>query len=174
MIGMTEDAVAELVRDLPRTLGPFLRVSRRAVRTGLPAATVRDAAVEVLRVIEGEPGLSVGRVAELIGVAANTVSTLVGELVESGLVERHRDPRDRRAASLHLTEEARERLESWSRRRDEVLTAALGRLGEQECDALREALPALRSLMVALDEGTQERVAAMSSGTASDAVPDQE
>ncbi len=164
---MTAPDPAELVRDLPRALGPYLRVSRRAVRAGMQAAPVADASVEVLRVVEAQPGVSVGRVAERLGVAANTVSTLVRELAEAGLVERRRDDRDRRAASLHLTASAHERLAVWARLRDEVLATALARLPEPERADLARALPAVRHLLEVLEQVGQERAASMSSSTRS-------
>ena len=164
---MTARDLAGLVRDLPAALGPYVRVSKRAVRAGLQAATVTDASAEVLQVVDAEPGVSVGRVAEQLGVAANTVSTLVRELVDAGLVERRRDERDRRAAALHLTASAPERIAAWVRRRDEVLTIALHRLPEQEREALRRALPAVRHLLEALEQVGQERGASTSAGTGS-------
>ena len=162
---MTAPDLAELVRDLPRALGPYVRVARRAVRAGMQAPPVPDASVEVLRVVEAQPGVSVGRVAERLGVAANTVSTIVKELGEAGLVERRRDDRDRRAASLHLTASAHERLAAWGRLRDEVLTEALLRLPATEREDLRRALPAVRHLLEVLEQLGQERAAAMSSRT---------
>ncbi|GIX06312.1 MAG: MarR family transcriptional regulator [Candidatus Poribacteria bacterium] len=51
--------------------------------------------------------LRVSEVASLLGVTAPTVSDAVGVLVAKGLVERSRDPDDRRIVRLYLTQEGR-------------------------------------------------------------------
>ncbi len=46
------------------------------------------------------PGIGVAETARALGVAPNTVSTLVGQLVRAGLLARTEDAQDRRAAVL--------------------------------------------------------------------------
>ena len=147
-----DERVAELARELP-ALGAFGRVLRRAVRRRFPLPPLSDPQVAVLRVVESAPGIGTGAVAERLQLAPNTVSSLVRELVDGGLLLRGRDTRDRRATRLELTAVAQEGLGLWGAVRDDVLTDALQRLDPADREALAAALPAARRLVAVLDEG---------------------
>ena len=144
------EADVELVQALP-VLGSVGRVVRRAVRRRFPLRPLTDPQVAVLRTVEASPGIASGAVAEQLQLAPSTVSTLVRELVDAGLVVREADERDRRASTLRLTSQAVEGLRVWGSVREQVVTAALDRLSPADRDALRAALPAVRRLVEALD-----------------------
>jgi DNA-binding MarR family transcriptional regulator len=151
MAGGGPEAVAELARALP-VLGSVGRVVRRAVRRRFPLRPLTDPQVAVLRTVEGSPGIASGAVAERLQLAPSTVSTLVRELVDAGLVVREADERDRRASTLRLTADAVEGLRLWGSVRERVLADALERLSPADRDALRAALPAVRRLVEHLDD----------------------
>ncbi|MGC5053643.1 MarR family winged helix-turn-helix transcriptional regulator [Micromonospora sp. DT48] len=139
MTDETLDQLGAALSDLHRVL------RRRAVqRTG--RAALPDAQVEVLRLVQRQPGISVREAAERLGTAANTVSTLVGELTNAGLLHRNRDPADRRTARLELTELARERIAAYGQHRRELLAAALANLDAADRERLCAAVPALSRL----------------------------
>jgi DNA-binding MarR family transcriptional regulator len=85
-------------------------------------------------------------VAAELGLVANTVSTLVGQLTEKRLLLRTPDQNDRRVARLTLTEPAREQVEAWRDRHAAVVARVIERLDQDERDALWAALPALGAL----------------------------
>ncbi|MFG2039704.1 MarR family winged helix-turn-helix transcriptional regulator [Dactylosporangium sp. NPDC048998] len=126
------------------------RVLRRRLRAGLfadsdgPALT--GSQVELLRLVESTPGIGVGAAAQQLHLAGNSVSTLVNQLTEAGLLRRERDPADRRSARLVLTPAAAARLDAWRAARVSLLAGALGELGDGERDALAAAVPALSRL----------------------------
>jgi DNA-binding MarR family transcriptional regulator len=93
----------------------------------------------------------VAEAAAELGLVANTVSTLVGQLTERGLLLREPDEADRRIARLTLTEPAREQVEAWRDRRTALVTQALDGLDRDEREALRAALPVLGVLAERLD-----------------------
>ncbi|MGK5682623.1 MarR family winged helix-turn-helix transcriptional regulator [Actinoplanes sp. URMC 104] len=129
------------------------RVLRKAVRRRAVVAPLPYAQVEVLRTVEAHPGLGTRAVAERLQLVPNTVSTIVGELVSSGLLSRVRDSGDRRVARLDLTAAGRQHLATWSEAQHAVLAAAMARLGEDDRRAISDALPAVRRLLEVLDEG---------------------
>src|SRR5581483_3849085 len=92
-----------LSEELLEALGQVRRETRRRVGRPWPMQALSGAQVELVRVVRREPGISVAAAARELGVAANTVSTLVGSLVATGMVRREADPADRRIARLHLT-----------------------------------------------------------------------
>jgi DNA-binding MarR family transcriptional regulator len=103
-----------------------------------------DAQVGLLRLVERHPGVSVKEAAELLRTAANTVSTLVGELASAGLLTRTRDPENRRVVRLDLTAGARRRLAEYAARRRAILAEALAGLDPQALAELDRAVAHLR------------------------------
>jgi DNA-binding MarR family transcriptional regulator len=123
------------------------RVVRRRLRAELPVPPLRGAQLELLQLVEEEPGVGVAAAARSLHLAGNTVSTLVNQLAAAGMVQRAVDPADRRAARLSLTDAARERLARWRSARRVLVTEAMGRLPADDVAALEAALPALKNLV---------------------------
>jgi DNA-binding MarR family transcriptional regulator len=93
-----------------------------------------------------------------LGLAPNTVSTLVKQLAAAGSLERRPDRADGRVTRLFLTRAARARWALRRDRREAVIRAALGRLSAEERAAIAGALPALNRLVLVLEEGVQTYV----------------
>src|SRR5436305_1175881 len=122
-----------LAEDLMAQVTGLRRVIRRRVRaklSDLPEMSLRGAQIELLRTVETQPGIGVAAAAQLLHLAGNSVSTLVNQLVEAGMLERHIDPADRRAVRLELTKAAHNRLAKWRRTRTEFVSGALAKLSE--------------------------------------------
>lgn len=133
--------LAEALRDV---LGRLQRSARRGV--GEPSQNgLTSAQLELLSHLSNHPGSSVKEAAEALGLAPNTVSTLVGELIRIGLLERDQDAADRRVAKLNLTKPASKRITVWLKTRDTQTAEALALLTPAEREAIRGALPALRA-----------------------------
>jgi len=62
----------------------------------------------ILRCVGKYPGMTAGHLAMLLHVDPGTVSASLNRLEKKGLLERRRDPRDKRRASLGLTAEGRD------------------------------------------------------------------
>ena len=127
------------------------RVVRRRLRAELPGPALRGAQLELLQLVEAEPGVGVAAAARSLHLAGNTVSTLVNQLVGAGMVHRAVDPADRRAARLTLTDAARERLARWRSARGVLVADAMERLPADDVVALEAALPALKNLVRELE-----------------------
>jgi DNA-binding MarR family transcriptional regulator len=147
----TGSEARELAAGMLAVIGPLRRALRRSLQRDLPIAPLPTAQAELLRVVRRQPGISVGEAAQAIGVAANTVSTLVNQLVAAGLLERGQDPADRRTARLELTEAARRRAARWLDQREQTLAGALAGLSAEERAAIARALPALHQVLRALE-----------------------
>ena len=120
---------------------------RRRVRDDWPLEPLPAAQVELLRLVSEQPGVGVGEAAARLHLAANTVSTLVGQLGSAGLIERTSDPLDRRSARLVLTPAADARIAAWRERRVEAARRALEALSADDRVRLHAALPALERLV---------------------------
>lgn len=126
-------------------------VRRRAhADSGHPA--LPTGMLEILRVIEDRPGITVAEVADRLGRQVSNVSTQLRELVARGLVTRERAAGDRRVVALDVTADARrikrELEDIWG---SAVGDAAAG-LSAEERERMLEALPALQALAARLGE----------------------
>jgi DNA-binding MarR family transcriptional regulator len=143
-------STTKLAESLMTNVMGLRRVIRRQLTPQLFGTRLRGAQVELLRIVEKEPGIGVAAAAKALHMAGNSVSTLVNQLVETGMLERRVDPADRRAARLDLTETARARLANWRRARTEYVAGALDQLSKEDIKAIEAALPALNRLLEAL------------------------
>ncbi|MBM7784403.1 MarR family winged helix-turn-helix transcriptional regulator [Tenggerimyces flavus] len=151
---LAEDTLA-LAEQLLQGLGAFRRGVRRGTGPGSPFGTLTGAQAELVRLIRRQPGISVAQAAADLRVAANTVSTLVKQLNQAGLVVRDVDPDDRRVARLQLTDEAHDHISSWRDKRAHTVAQALSQLPTHQQQAIKNAIPALDQLTAKLlDEET--------------------
>jgi DNA-binding MarR family transcriptional regulator len=127
------------------------RALRRDVERPAELARLTSAQLELLRVVRRSPGISVADAAAELRLAANTVSTLVRQLAEAGLLERRIDPDDRRVGRLDLKPGVRRKVEAWRRRRTEMVERALASLTPVERRRLEQALPVLVTVAEALE-----------------------
>jgi DNA-binding MarR family transcriptional regulator len=149
MTDLTRDdrdaASSALGAELSHVVARLRRVLRRSVRRGV-VDPLAPAASEVLVFVAEHPGAGVTEVADGLRLAPNTVSTLVGQLVEAGLLKRTTDPADRRAVRLDTTGAARARIARYRANRAATLDRALDRLDPAERDLLSAAVPVMRCL----------------------------
>lgn len=146
---------AELPEDLARLLAGVPRLIRRKLRRGLTGPRLSGAQVELLRLVAANPGIRVSQAARELCLAGNSVSTLVRQLVESGLLRRETSPDDRRAALLLPTAAAKARLQAWDTRRTALVGEHLALLDEDDRAALTAAIPALRRLTASLHDDVE-------------------
>jgi DNA-binding MarR family transcriptional regulator len=150
----TDSALAE---ELYAAVGLLRRHARRIGGRPWGSDGPTTAQLELIRLVRRTPGLSVADAAAELGVAPNTVSTLVRQLTRSGVLERGRDAADGRVARLRLTPDTRRRVEQWRDRRTAATARALAGLTGEDRAALVRALPVLTALAGAL---RQEEVSA--------------
>jgi DNA-binding MarR family transcriptional regulator len=141
-----------LASELTEAWARVRRRLRRGARAAVGGEPLTGAQVELLRLVETQPGIGVADAAAALAVAPNTVSTLVGSLVAADLLARHRDPADRRAARLTLTAAARRRLRRWRDERGRLLAGALRELSPEDRATLAASVPALERLLAALED----------------------
>jgi DNA-binding MarR family transcriptional regulator len=146
-----------LAQELSSALGRFHQVLRRAAAHRAGREMLPGAQIELLRLVEERPGANVKEAAEALRMAANTVSTLVGELVDAGLLARTRAPEDRRTVRLDLTPAARERLAEYAASRQALVADALATLDPEARRDLSRAAPHLRHLAALIADAGIER-----------------
>lgn len=141
------DQLADVVARLRRAL-------RRGIRSDYPAESLPTAQVELLQQLAVHPGSRVNDLAGDLRLAPNSVSTLVAQLTDAGMLQRDTDPADRRSRRLSLTASGAGQLGAWQHAQQRMLAGALSRLESADRAAVLLALPALERLTVALDHGS--------------------
>jgi DNA-binding MarR family transcriptional regulator len=98
------------------------------------------------------PGKNQSFYAELIEVEPITLCRMVDRLEEAGLIERRRDPADRRAWRLHLTAKSRKTIEDLQQRVDSLVDEMLAGLSASEHAELERLLKTIGSNLAARRE----------------------
>ncbi|MEY9937681.1 MarR family winged helix-turn-helix transcriptional regulator [Streptacidiphilus sp. MAP5-3] len=130
------------------------RALRSSIRTEYPWESLPMAQVELLQTLAMGP-LRVGELAARQRLAPNTVSGLVGKMLEAGFVDRQADPGDRRTARIALTEAGHRQLSDWQRAHERRLATALAAIAPEDSAAVLSALDGLERLATALGEGPE-------------------
>ena len=129
--------------DLLEAVSAIRRAVRRRVGRPVELSVLTGAQLELVRLLRREPGVSIADAAAWLRVAPNTVSTLVGQLADAGVLERRSDESDRRVVRLTLNPGIRRRVDAVRDRRLDALGDAMSRLSADERKLLDEATPVL-------------------------------
>ena len=105
----------------------------------------------IRRISRGD--VSVSALADCMHVSRPNVSRAVDELVQKGLVNRKRDPQDRRNIHLSLTDIGEQMIKGLHDKYREILADQFSILSDEE---LRELVSALKSMKKVIDHKTQK------------------
>jgi DNA-binding MarR family transcriptional regulator len=94
----------------------------------------------LLRLLRRQGALSIGELAEAIGVTGSSVTTACKRLEKAGLVTRERQSDDERMVRVALTAQGYERVEAWHQQRRALLLQLLAPLGQEEQATLQRLL----------------------------------
>ncbi|MDT8913377.1 MarR family transcriptional regulator [Amycolatopsis sp. PS_44_ISF1] len=144
-----EAALAEVIARLRRAM-------RRAARSADPGNPLSVAQLELLSGIGENPGARPSRLAHLLKLAPNSVTTMANGLRARELVTRTGGGEDRRTVALALTPAGEEAVRQWQAHNAEILRAAIGRLHPAWQHLLTASLPALGELVAAIDDLVDE------------------
>jgi DNA-binding MarR family transcriptional regulator len=144
-----EDNVAFLCVDVARLFRKhFADMAREVGGTG--------AQWRALIVVRRFPGISQGALADRLDVEPITTCRLMDRMEQAGLVERRRDPNDRRVWQLFLTEEARPVSLVMEQIGQAMLERATNGLTPEELNILRGLLVRMRDNIAEGDDTPKE------------------
>ena len=132
-----EDNIGAMLADVSRLMRRSFDERARGIGVTRPQW-------QVLTVLGRHEGSKQAEVADLLDVEPITLCRMVDRLQEAELVERRRDPGDRRAWQLFLTPKARDLLEELRPLGEEVMAIALDGFSQAERDDLRQSLDRIR------------------------------
>jgi DNA-binding MarR family transcriptional regulator len=130
------------------TLGFLLADVARLVRTSfrqrLETSSLTHAQARALIYLSRQEGIRQVELAELLDVQPMTLARLIDRLEDDRLVERRRDPADRRAHRLFLTRDAAFHLEAIEAVVDSIRSDALRGINAKEASVLLATLLKIR------------------------------
>lgn len=142
----------------PPTLLYLIKQVELAVRAGLDEVTRPEGLTALqytaLTVLERHPDLTAAQLARRSFVTAQSMADMVTALLQRGLVERHRDPHDRRRLVLALTADGRRLLDRLRPKAATLESRMLSLLPEDAGPALRESLESCRLGLATRDAET--------------------
>lgn len=94
----------------------------------------------LLRLLRRRGTLSIGELAEILGVTGSSVTTACKRLEKVGFVTRERQSDDERIVRVMLTEQGNEQIEAWQQRRREFLQTLLVPLDDEQQAVLQDLL----------------------------------
>jgi MarR family transcriptional regulator, transcriptional regulator for hemolysin len=146
------------MKELAWEIGETSRMMRRYYDRRASALGVTTAQWRLLLRLSREPGLKQVELAERMDVEPITACRIVDRLEEAGLVERQRDPDDRRAWRLVLTAKAEPILNRLRALAEEMSGEAFAGMSGEEVEAMRGKLARIRE-NVSRAEAAQKGVA---------------
>ena len=146
------------MKELAWEIGETSRMMRRYYDRRASALGVTTAQWRLLLRLSREPGLKQVELAERMDVEPITACRIVDRLEEAGLVERQRDPDDRRAWRLVLTAKAEPILNRLRALAEEMSGEAFAGMSGEEVEAMRGKLARIRE-NVCRAEAAQKGVA---------------
>jgi MarR family transcriptional regulator, transcriptional regulator for hemolysin len=129
---------------LPFEIGETAHALRKAFDRLAVGLGVTRAQWKVLFKLTRSPGLRQVELADLLDLEPITLCRIIDRLEEAGLVERTRDPEDRRAWRLHVTEKAQPLIEKLKAVGAELVREAFAGIDRQEIEITRQALARVR------------------------------
>jgi DNA-binding MarR family transcriptional regulator len=151
-IGSDAVGTSLLADELLATMASIRRSGRHVTGRPVELSGLTGSQVDLVRLVLRRPGVSVTEAAEELRLAANTVSTLVGQLTDAGVLIRRADDSDRRVARLELTRAMRRKVRVFRDRRVAMLSAAMGQLSAAEQRRLAGAVEVLGKLAARLPD----------------------
>jgi DNA-binding MarR family transcriptional regulator len=127
-MSVMSDSIAFMISDVSRLMRR--RFDERARLIGVTRTQWR-----VLNFLQRDEGINQGGLADLLEVEPISLCRMIDRLEEGGLVERRRDPKDRRAWQIFLTDRARPLLRDLAKISEDLLGTALAGISERDHDA---------------------------------------
>jgi DNA-binding MarR family transcriptional regulator len=143
-----DELIDEIIADFKRTTWAMkCAMSERLVRLGVSMAQFHIAVT-----LQRNGVMTMGRLADLLGVSLSNASGLIDRLEERGFVERTRVPEDRRIVMVRVTDTGARLIEQNDALSDELMRDVLGRLSPDELPAIARATADVRAALEATND----------------------
>ena len=132
-------------------LGDITRRMREAFQARIEGSNLTLAQARALKLIAKNPGVKQKSLAEALEIQPMTMAKLLDNLEERGLIQRDRDPADRRAHLINLTDTAAPALETIHITISELRKDMLQDLSQPQRDELLQMLTLIRERLQSMN-----------------------
>lgn len=143
--------MTENLKEVAWELGETSRMLRRQFNRSAASVGATSAQWRAMFRLSREPGMKQVELADRLDVEPITAGRTIDRLEQAGLVERRRDPVDRRVWRLYLTDKADPMIERLKLVAGDVLVAAMDGIDPKEIEALRSVLVRIRENVSAIE-----------------------
>lgn len=150
--------MAESLKEVAWELAETSRMLRRQFNRRAATVGATSAQWRAMFRLAREPGMKQVELAERLDVEPITAGRTIDRLEEAGLVERRRDPVDRRVWRLYLTDKADPLIEQLKSVAEDVLVRTMAGIDADEIAGLRNVLQRIRENVSAI-EGAERKSA---------------
>ena len=150
--------MTESRKEIAWELGETSRMLRRQFNRHAASVGATSAQWRAMFWLSRQPGMKQVELAEKLDVEPITAGRTIDRLEEAGLVERQRDPVDRRVWRLYLTDKAEPMIGQLKIVAEQVLAGALAGIDKAEIAAMRGTLAKIRENVSAV-EGAERKSA---------------
>lgn len=150
--------MAETLKEVAWELGETSRMLRRQFNRHAASVGATSAQWRAMFRLSREPGMKQVELAERLDVEPITAGRVIDRLEEAGLVERRRDPVDRRVWRIYLTDRADPMIARLKIVAEDVLAGSLAGISQEEIAGLRATLAKIRENVSAI-EGAERKSA---------------
>ena len=144
---MEDPGFSERVAAVEELLRLVARVVRLHGREILSHFDITPPQFDALLVVANNEGITMGELCQRMYLACSTATDLIDRMERADLLERVRDPQDRRVVRLKVRPRGQEILNAVMDARRKYLAGVLGRLDDQELEDLTRRLRQLYGLM---------------------------
>lgn len=141
-----------LMSEIGFLLSDASRLLRRRFDERARAIGITRSQWRALTAISRREGLTQGRLAEVLEVEPITLCRMVDRLEEAGHVERRRDPADRRAWNIYLTDKSRPLIDQLRSIGEATIHEALEGIDDASCAILVDTLARIRTNLIDTDD----------------------
>lgn len=153
--------VLELIVRVQRAIHRSKVFEEKAHEPWVATTSLTMAQLRALMTLDDSGHLTVGQLAERLGVGMPSASSIVDRLVDEGFAERHQDPDDRRRIVVHPTKQGSERIDRMRQGPREVLEALVCRLTPEEREHVKVGLRALARAAERIQTESEARASAV-------------
>ncbi len=145
---MTHSHQASMVADVEKELRYISGIIKQKGREILDNYPITAPQFVALQWLVDKGDLTIGELSNHIHLACSTTTDLVDRMEKNVLVERVRDPKDRRVVRIHVQEKGKNIIQEVIEKRQEYLKNVLTEFSENEVETLNKLLALLHQEML--------------------------
>ncbi len=132
---------------IDRILTAYNDISKSINPANLYQIELTSSQIKVLATFAEREYYTMTELSQILSVTLPTMTAMIDRLIQSGLVSRERDERDRRVVQVRLTKQGKETISNLMRVRKQEIEKILGCLDEMEIDVFWQSIENVAHLL---------------------------